>query len=265
MIKLISLDLDGTLLDPKGQVTSGAKAAISKARAAGIRVVINTGRPAPEAFWFVRESGCDSLVSALGGALLADSATGQSIRRWDIPEALSRPILELCLGRELELMIFAGERIVVDPFSKAALERDYPFPVFHENAEIAEDPVAYLAEQGLPLTKVYGWGDPAVFPLKELSALEGLSLTSTCVHDFEVVGQGVDKGRSLAVLAALYGISLEECAAVGDSGNDMGVLKVVGTPIAMGNAAQPVKDIAARIAPTNAEEGAAWAILSCLA
>ena len=50
MIKLISLDLDGTLLDPAGQITPAAKEAIARAKAAGIRVVINTGRPAQEAF-----------------------------------------------------------------------------------------------------------------------------------------------------------------------------------------------------------------------
>ena len=48
MIKLISLDLDGTLLDPAGQITPAAKEAIARAKAAGIRVVINTGRPAQE-------------------------------------------------------------------------------------------------------------------------------------------------------------------------------------------------------------------------
>ncbi|RKI71829.1 Cof-type HAD-IIB family hydrolase [bacterium 1xD42-67] len=264
MIKLISLDLDGTLLDPGGRVTSAAKAAIAKARAAGTKVVLNTGRPAPEAFWFVKEAGCDALVSALGGALLIDSATGKTIRRWDIPEPAARRALELCLGRGIELMIFAGERIVVDPFSKASLVTSYPYPPFHDNAEVAEDPVAYLREQGLPLTKLHGDGDPAGFPLAELAALEGLALTSSNDHDFEVVGAGVDKGRSLGELAAMYEIALEECAAVGDSDNDLAALQAAGMSIAMGNASQAVKDAAARIAPPNSQEGAAWAVLSCL-
>ena len=56
MIKLISLDLDGTLLDPKGRVTSASKRAIAKARAAGVRVVVNTGRPVQEGVWLDRKS-----------------------------------------------------------------------------------------------------------------------------------------------------------------------------------------------------------------
>lgn len=78
MVKLISLDLDGTLLDPQGQITPASKAAIALARAAEIRVVLNTGRPIPEACFFARQAGCDDLVSALGGAALADSSTARS-------------------------------------------------------------------------------------------------------------------------------------------------------------------------------------------
>ena len=81
MIRLIALDLDGTLLDPAGRITQASKDAIARARAAGVRVVLNTGRPLPEAFWFVREAGCDSLVCALGGGAVADCATGRVIRR----------------------------------------------------------------------------------------------------------------------------------------------------------------------------------------
>ncbi len=264
MIKLISLDLDGTLLDPQGRVTEASKAAIAKARAAGVRVVLNTGRPTPEAFWFVEEAGCDSLVSALGGALLADSASGQTIRRWDIEASSARRVLELCLDRKIELMIFAGNEIVADPFSKASLERTYPYPAFHNAARTVADPIAYMEARGLPLTKIHGDWNPGRYPLEELAALPGVALTSSSPHDFEVVAQGVDKGRTLIQLADVYGVPLEQCAAVGDSENDLAMLRAAGLSIAMGNAAQSVKDAAALIAPPNDREGAAWAILRCL-
>jgi len=264
MIKLIALDLDGTLLDPEGNITPGAKAAIACARAAGVRVVLNTGRPIPEAAHFAAQAGCDSLFSCLGGAAIVDRATGSVLRRWDIPEPSGKRALELCLGREIELMIFAGEQILVDPFSKESLLRTYHYPVFHANAILTEDPAAYMHQHSLPLTKIHGDWNPGNYPLAELAALPGVTLTASNARDFEIVPEGVDKGKALAELAAQYGITLEECAAVGDSDNDMAMLKAAGLPIAMGNASAAVKAAAKRVVASNAEDGVAQAILLCL-
>lgn len=264
MVKLIALDLDGTLLTPQGRVTGETRQAIAEARAAGVRVVLNTGRPIPEARYFAGEAGCDDLISCLGGAALVHRETGETLRRWDMPEPSGPRALELCLGRDIELMIFAGEQILLDPFSKASLTRTYPYPAFHDNAVTVEDPLAYVRERGLPVTKIHGdWNQPA-YPLKELRELPGVALTASNDRDFELVPAGVDKGRTLALLSMLYGIPLQDCAAVGDSDNDLSMLKAVGTPIAMGNASQAVKEAAARVAPSNDQEGVAWAIRSCL-
>ena len=154
MIRLIALDLDGTLLDPAGRITQASKDAIARARAAGVRVVLNTGRPIQEAVWFAGEAGCDALLSCLGGAAVVDGVRGETLRRWDMPEESGRRALELCLGREIELMIFAGEEIVVDPFSKESLSRTYPFPIFHSAAVVAEDPRAYLEERDRKSTRL---------------------------------------------------------------------------------------------------------------
>lgn len=264
MIKLIALDLDGTLLDPKGVITGKAKQAIAAARAAGVRVVLNTGRPIPEAKHFSREAGCDGLLSCLGGAAIVDSESNRTLKRWDIPEAIGLRALELCLNREIELMIFAEEHILMDPFSAASLRRTYPFPVFHANALEVDDPVGWMKERGISLTKIHGDHNPGNYPLAELAALSGVSLTAASDHDFELVPNGVDKGRALEELAALYGVSLAECAAVGDSDNDMAMLWAAGFPIAMGNASSAVKEAAKWISGTNAEDGVAAAIRRCM-
>lgn len=264
MIKLIALDLDGTLLDPAGSITQGAKQAIAAARCAGVRVVLNTGRPIPEAIYFARQAGCDGYLSCLGGAALVDSDTGAVLRRHDIPEPAGTRALELCLNREIELMIFAGNEILVDPFSRASLRRTYPFPAFHDNAVDTEDPLAYMAGHNLPLTKIHGDWNPGNYPLEELATLSGIQLTRSNERDFELVAGGVDKGKALTELAALYGLTLAECAAVGDSDNDMAMLCAAGLPIAMGNAAPNVKAAARLVVGTNAEDGVAQAIRSCL-
>lgn len=262
MIKLISLDLDGTLLDPRGRVTEASKAAIARARAAGLRVVVNTGRDCHEAAWFAREAGCDALNASTGGGMVSE--VEQVLRRWDVPEPSGRRAVELCLGWGFDLMVFAGEKTLVSSAYKKYLERYYPFPAFHKNAVVTDDPLGYMEEHKLPLTKIHGELDPAQYPLEQLAALPGVALTTSSSHDVELVAAGADKGRALALIAQRYGVPLEQCAAVGDSDNDLAALRAVGLPIAMGNAPERVKTAAARVAPSNTEEGAAWAILSCL-
>lgn len=262
MIKLISLDLDGTLLDPKGRVTDASKTAIARARAAGLRVVINTGRDCHEAAWFAREAGCDTLNASTGGGMVSE--VERTLRQWDVPEPSGRRAVELCLGWGFDLMVFAGEKTLVSSAYKKYLDRYYPFPAFHTHAVVTDDPLGYMAEHKLPLTKIHGELDPAQYPLDRLAALPGVSLTTSSSHDVELVAANANKGTALALIAQQYGIPLEECAAVGDSANDLEVLRAVGTPIAMGNAPENVKAAAARVAPANDQEGVAWAILSCL-
>ena len=103
-------------------------------------------------------------------------------------------------------MIFAGEEILLDPFSRRSLRRTYPFSVFHRHAVDVSDPLAHLAERGLPLTKLHGDQKPGGYPLEELAALPGVSLTASNDHDFELVPAGVNKGRTLALLALMWGI-----------------------------------------------------------
>lgn len=262
MIKLISLDLDGTLLGPDGDLTPGAAEAIARAREAGLRVVLNTGRPMTEAGYFARKAGCDNLVSCLGGALLGDAQTGAELRRWDIPEPWGSRALEICLGRGLEITIFSGNQVVLDPFSKESLLRTYPYPEFHGSAIVTEDPLAYMKERNMPVTKIHGdWGP---CPRAELEGLEKVELTTSTPTDFEIIPRGVNKGSTLALIALMYGIPLEQCAAVGDSENDLPMLEAAGLAIAMGNAPEHVRAAAQRVVDTNAQGGVVQAILSCL-
>lgn len=264
-IDLIALDLDGTLLDPSGRITQASKDAIAQARASGVEVFLATGRAAPEAAWFAQEAGCGVLAAALGGAVLCDARTGAHIRRWDLAPEVGRKALSLCLNRGIELMIFAGEAILLDPYSKKKLLEHYPYPCFHDHTVVTEDPLAYLEEHDLPLTKLHGDGDPAGYPLKELAALDGVALTASSDRDFELVPAKVGKGRTLALMAILQGVPLERCAAVGDSANDLSMLEAVGAPIAMGNANAQVKAAARYVAADNGHDGVAEAIRWCLA
>ena len=118
------------------------------------------------------------------------------------------------------------------------------------------------AGRGLPLSKIYAQGAPETFPslLKELGRCREVELTSSAPYNFEIVPAGVDKGTGLAALAGALGIGLEDCAAIGDSDNDRGMLAAVGMPIAMGNAAEEIHALARWVTASNREDGVAKAI-----
>ena len=263
VIKLISLDLDGTLLGPDGDLTPGAAGAIARAREAGLRVVLNTGRPLTEAGYFARKAGCDNLVSCLGGALLGDAQTGAELRRWDIPQPWGFRALEICLGRGLEITIFLRQPGGAGPLLQGIPAAHLPLPgvpqgrsgdggptVLYAGAEHARD----QDPRGLGPLPTEGAGGAGEGGAHHLHAHRFLRLSPG----------GVNKGSTLALIALMYGIPLEQCAAVGDSENDLPMLEAAGLAIAMGNAPEHVRAAARRVVDTNAQGGVVQAILSCL-
>lgn len=263
MVRMIALDVDGTLLTSDGTLTEGTARAIRAAREQGVRVVLSTGRSAPEAVWLTRLAGCDHRAVCLGGAAIADMADGRHLRRWDIPEALAAPVLELLRGKRLASMVFAGEVNLLDSYSSQVYHKIYPCPAYLDTTVVADDLAGWLARHGQPLTKIHAQGDPAAFPplLEALGQMPGLALTSSGADNFEVVADGVDKGKALCLLASEWGIAPSEIAAIGDSDNDLAMLRAVGCPVAMGNASREVKEAASSVTASNDEEGVAKAIL----
>lgn len=262
MIRMIALDVDGTLLTPEGTVLDGTAEAIRAARARGVRVVLSTGRSAPEAVWLTGLAGCDSRAVCLGGAAIADMADGRHLARRDIPGELAGPVLGLLRGKPLACMVFAGETNLLDPYSSAVFHATYPYPAYLDTTVVAEDLPGWLRAHGQPLTKIHAEGAPELFPplRKALGRMPGLALTSSGPDNFEVVAAGVDKGRALCRLAEEWGIAPGEIAAVGDSDNDLAMLKAVGWPVAMGNAAPEVKAAARMVTASNREDGVGRAI-----
>lgn len=262
MIRMIALDVDGTLLNSRGAVTEQTLQAIRAARARGVKVVLSTGRSAPEAAWLTGLAGCDSRAVVLGGAAIADMTDGRHLRRWDIPGELAGDVLETVGGKGLACMVFAGETNLLDPYSNAFFRAHYPYPAYLDNTVVADDLAAWFKTHSQPLTKVYASGARELFPplLERLKAVPGLELTSSGPDNFEVVARGVDKGRALCLLGAEWGIAPAEIAAIGDSDNDLAMLRAVGCPVAMGNAAAGVKAAAAMVTDSNDDDGVAKAI-----
>ena len=262
MIRMIALDVDGTLLTSRGELTGEMVRAIRAAREKGVKVVLSTGRSTQEAVWLTKLAGCDDRAVCLGGAAVADMANGRHLRRWDIPDALAASVLDTLRGQPLACMVFAGEANLLDTYSARFYRETYPFPAYLDTIVETVDISSWLRANRQPLTKIHAEGAPELFPplLEKLSKLPGLTLTSSGRDNFEVLAHGVDKGRALRLLGEGWGISPEETAAIGDSDNDLAMLRAVGCPVAMGNAPDELKAACALVTDSNDEDGAARAI-----
>ena len=95
---------------------------------------------------------------------------------------------------------------------------------------------------------------------EELASLSDVTLTSSLDNNWEIGGATTSKAQALRQMGSLLGISRDEMMAVGDSPNDMAMLREAGTAVAVGNAKDEVKAIADYIAPSNHEDGVADAI-----
>ena len=266
MVRLIALDLDGTLLDSGGHVPAPAADAIARARARGVRVVLATGRSAREAAWFNREARCDETAVCLGGCAVADLSAGRHIRQRAFSPAAASALRRL-MGCAFQAVFFAGEELLVTPTSADYFLRHYPGDLLQRFQTVTEDPWQYAADHGLAPCKLLVLGDAE--RLRRLRAavsrLPDVHLTSSDPTNLELMPAGTDKGRALSLLCRQWGIPLAEAAALGDSENDREMLLAVGFPVAMGNAPPSIRAVGRMVADTNDNGGAAKAIDALLA
>jgi Cof subfamily protein (haloacid dehalogenase superfamily) len=258
-LRAVVLDVDGTLLDPAHRITPAMTAAIERARAAGLHVLLASGRSATSMLGVLAELGLDGPAVAFNGALTFRVRDGELVPLAETPLALDAAAETYALARE--------RGIEVGWFTREGWRAAARGPGIAEEQALTGEPP--LVDPSLP--------DGAPAPLKLMCIVPGLdeapalhalreALPATARGLFshqrylEVTAPGIDKARGLEVACAALGIVPSELAAIGDAENDIGMLRWAGVGIAMGNATPLVMAAADRVTGTNAAGGAAAAI-----
>jgi Cof subfamily protein (haloacid dehalogenase superfamily) len=270
-IKLIAMDLDGTLLDGWGNLPPENARAIEEADARGIEIVIVTGRRFLSAKVSAESLACNLHFIASNGAVIK-SRSGETEYRKLLPAAVAREVLDATPEfRALAGVIFDRPRERQVIFERVDWNGAYVGPYLSRHrdqvAEVepltdcldGEDPVEilYLGEcaavrqvvnvlQGLPTAARY-----------ELALTEYGPRNVSMV---DVLQRGVSKGVALAEWAARRGLAREEVMAIGDNWNDREMLQYAGLPVVMGNGVAALKEHAWATTLTNDECGVAHAI-----
>jgi Cof subfamily protein (haloacid dehalogenase superfamily) len=244
LIKLIGIDVDGTLVGSSGTVPLEVWNAAERARSLGIRLALCSGRPAfGVALDYARRLDSEGWHVFQNGASIVDLETGAS-RSVALPPAHVAALTQLARTTHDVLELYSDGTYVTESTSDWA----------REHAEILGVPF-----QARPFESLTGPVVRAQWLLTRETAkrvanshppdVEVAESSSPLMPEVRFVGftrKGVSKGSAIRMVAEGYGVALQDVMYVGDAGNDLPALQIVGHPIAMGNGDPAVRAIAAR-------------------
>ena len=259
-IRLLVLDLDGTLIGDDLVLGARTRRAMAAATLQGVSVSLATGRMASSAAPFAAALGLVGPLIAYQGALVREvPQTGQRIGKLifhrPLPAAAARAAIAWSFANELEPHINHLERFVIPADDPRA--EDYS-AFLGAPAELVPDLAAWVRH---PVSKVLAVSD-AGGPLRLLRAARRefagrAEVTVSHPQFLEFVAPGVSKGRALRWLAHRLDVPLEQTMAIGDQFNDLEMIAAAGHGVAMPSAPPDVQAVARYVAPPVAEEGAA--------
>ncbi|WP_430598510.1 Cof-type HAD-IIB family hydrolase [Enterococcus sp. AZ177] len=263
MIKLVAIDLDGTLLDSKKEISARNKEALTQAKAAGVKIVICTGRPLAAIGIYLdalnlRDNGDYSIT--FNGGLVQKNDTGEIIEKsslalenvhelYELAKLLNVPldilsdglVMQLSTTQEYESLYSQLNKLLTfESYEVAQLTTDR----IYNKAVIAVDQV-YLDEQ---IKKI-----PSSF-------YDRYEVIKTRSNLLEFMPKGITKAYGISLLARDLGIKQEEIMTIGDEENDVPMIEYAGLGVAMENAVAKVKDLADVITDTNDNDGVAQAV-----
>ena len=266
-IKLIALDLDGTLLTTDKRITARTRTAIEECERRGIQIVPATGRAMRAVPAEILELPGVRYGIFTNGASVWDIREGKSIADQYIDWQTALKAVERLENYPMLYDLYIEGRGICEA---QFLERLEEFGVPPENCRIirsSRQPVpnliAYLKEFHCPVQKInLIFREKAVKAevRQELTQMEALCVTSSLPWNLEVNAQGATKGGGLERLRKHLHISREETMAFGDGENDLPMIQAAGLGIAMENGADFLKKQADAITLTNDRDGVAAAI-----
>jgi Cof subfamily protein (haloacid dehalogenase superfamily) len=269
-LRLVALDLDGTLLDPYGKLSPGVVDAVGSLQRTGTQVILCTGRRYRTALPVAQQLGLAGPIVTNNGVLVKDLETGRTLQHAFFPSALYADVLA-------EMRTLAPPLVYIDDYHEGTDMVTERLEAGHEFQQ------EYLADNTAFLRLVADLGEArpdnvimmsAMADTASLMALRerAVGKLGARVHTHRLMNKSYQgdileflspeagKWAALARFAASIGIDPEEIAAVGDDNNDAEMIAGAGLGIAMGNAVDAAKEGAQHVVRSNAEGGAIEAI-----
>ena len=258
-VRLIALDVDGTLLRSDKNMTRAVGDAIRAAIARGVHVVLASARPPRSLREIYGALGLNTLQINYNGALIHDMTRGRHVRHQPMDVALARKVI--AAARRIDRRCCVSLEIL-DKWYTDHFDNDLPTETsLHFKPDFVGPLNAFLT---VPVTKLM-----VLAPRQRMGAISDaiarrfagqIGMTVADQHLLQMMHHTVHKGEALAHVAAHYGIERDEVMAVGDAPNDVPMLRWAGFGVAVQNAWPDAIAAADAIVPTNDADGVAHAI-----
>ena len=268
-IKMIGLDLDGTVFHDNKTISEHTKEVLTKAIQQGVVVLPATGRPEsglPEEF--VKIPGVRYAVTS-NGARVVDLQTGKTVVEEMIPWNLGLQVIGFArTWEDTAWEAYFDGNAFVEEGEFQFIEHPDIKPAFKQYILKTRKPQKGLPEliekKHIGLEKIRMTFPNTEYRNRCMEAFEKkfpqLDVSYATTFDMDIVSKHIGKGVALLKLGELLGITQEQIMACGDAKNDWNMLEMVGFPVVMGNADQETKKRAAYITLTNEEDGVAYAV-----
>lgn len=265
-IKMVGLDLDGTLLNSQKKISDYTKEVLEKAIKQGCIVLISTGRPLSAVSKEVLDIQGMKYAVTVNGAKILNLETGDVLYSKPVPFETAVDVLKICEEYDAIPELITGEMIYTRAECLTHLEDYYSSSSMIEYVLNTRTPVENVSEMlyqtKQPIDKlraVFRYPEERMEVRKRLESMPGLMIANSSSVDLEINVEGADKGTGLLWLGEQLGIQREEIMACGDSYNDYEMLRAVGFAIAMENGEEVIKEIADYVTDTNDADGVAKA------
>lgn len=257
-VRLLALDLDGTLIDHDLRLSPRLRRAVAAAMAAGVTVTLATGRMVRETLPYATQLGLTAPLVCHQGALITHGT--EVLYHQTLPQALATPVLSFAQERGIHVNTYIGDSLFVREMTRAAENYERYSPGIE--IQVVGDLLPFMADKEATKLLLIDKEEAvdAWWPTARRRWSESMQVVRSHANLVEFTHPETSKGVALDFLSRRMNIAREAVMAIGDNHNDVSMIRWAGIGVAMGGGYPDVLAVADYVAPPFVEDGAAEAI-----
>lgn len=262
--KLVAIDMDGTLLNSKHEISEYTRNVLKEVTEKGVKVVICTGRLFASARFYAKLLGLITPIIACNGAYICEYHRNNVLYENPIDSVDYKEVIKILEKNNMYYHFYDNENFYTKELNYNSLKY-YNWNKKQKtedkiNIEIIEDVVKMMEERNPKVYKVVVMDEnkgKLSNIVKELKKNSHLEIVSSMSQSFDIMNKGVSKGNALMRLSDFFSLESNEVIAIGDNYNDISMFEYAGVSVAMNNGEKEAKEKADVITDTNDNDGVA--------